>query len=197
MIEWVLFDIGGVFLHTGDADLERVAAAHGLTGRDLEEALHGPVWDRYKRGQMDEARFWAEVAEALPGRFDGRIDALREAIDRAERLDEGVAALARGLAGRCRVAALSNAGADLERRLSRFGIDGLFVHVLNSHRVRMAKPDTEIYMHTADVLGAAPAHVLFVDDKPRNTEAAGRLGFATHVFTGAASLAQEVARHLS
>lgn len=81
-----------------------------------------------------------------------------------------------------RVAMLSNAGPELERRLRRFGLAQLFHPVMNSHRIGMAKPNPMVFRHASERLHLAPDQILFVDDQARNINAAAQLGFHTHRF---------------
>ncbi len=58
----------------------------------------------------------------------------------------------------------------------REGWDGLFDAVVISGEVGMRKPEAEIYLHTAEVLGVAPADCVFVDDLGPNVRAAVAVG---------------------
>ena len=60
--------------------------------------------------------------------------------------------------------------------------------IVVSGRVGLVKPDPAIFELTRDRFGLDPARTVFVDDLPANVEAAQRLGFIGHVFSGAASL---------
>jgi putative hydrolase of the HAD superfamily len=120
----------------------------------------------------------------MPDSFCGTPASLRDEMDGVDTVNAPLAAWVRTLRPRYRVAAVSNAGADLERRLRRFEILDLFEWVVNSHRVQQAKPDPEIYARAAARLRLAPESILFVDDKERNTLAATELGFNTHVYRG-------------
>ena len=83
--------------------------------------------------------------------------------------------------------ALSNAGPELERRLTQFGRFHLFDDVVNSYRVRIAKPDEAIFHHSPALIGFPPDQVLFIDDKLRNTSVADTLGFHIYVYPDLAS----------
>ena len=56
----------------------------------------------------------------------------------------------------------------------------------------LMKPDAAIYEVLIGRAGLTPARTLFIDDSPRNVEAALRLGFLGHRFTGAGELAAEL-----
>lgn len=57
------------------------------------------------------------------------------------------------------------------------------------------KPDRRIYEIVLERTGLAASDLLFVDDSPRNIEAADALGFHTHHFTDPGALRAAVARH--
>jgi FMN phosphatase YigB (HAD superfamily) len=56
----------------------------------------------------------------------------------------------------------------------------------------LLKPDAAIYEVLIGRAGLTPSRALFIDDSPRNVEAAVRLGFHGHRFTGAGELAAEL-----
>ncbi len=56
----------------------------------------------------------------------------------------------------------------------------------------LLKPDAAIYEVMIARAGLDPARTLFIDDSPRNVEAAIRLGFHGHRFTGRDALAAEL-----
>ncbi|QQE78207.1 HAD family phosphatase [Alicyclobacillus sp. SO9] len=182
-IKLLLFDIGDVFLHRDLGQLHEEARQFGLSGSELHEVIYGPRWDRYKRGQLTEAELLLEIAGQLPSSLENRVVELLESSEKSVVLNESLVTLVGQLQPSYRVAALSNAGANLEARLEHFNIARLFELVVNSHWVRMAKPDEEIYRYTAEHLHLQPNEILFIDDKLRNTSVAEKLGFHTHVFT--------------
>ena len=72
---------------------------------------------------------------------------------------------------------LSNADNTLVRALrDAHGIDDLFDDIVVSADVGMAKPDARIYALSAQRLGLPPDECVFIDDLPRNVEAAREAG---------------------
>ena len=177
----VLFDIHGVFFLKSGPRLHAVAERVGVRADALTQAM-GSLWVTYRCGNLTEVEFWTAVIAKLPSTFRGTAGGLAAHMDHVDLVDEDLAAWARGLKNRYRLAALSNAGADLERRLDRFGLANVFEVVLNSHRVGLAKPDRAIYQLAIDRLGVRPWQILFVDDKERNTAVAREMGFRTHTY---------------
>lgn len=66
---------------------------------------------------------------------------------------------------------------------------GLFRGGVFSSRVRLIKPEPEIFVHTARVLGIAPADTLFIDDVAHNVAAARAAGWRALQFVDAAQCA--------
>jgi len=60
--------------------------------------------------------------------------------------------------------------------------------VVASGHERLIKPDPAIFRLASERFGYAPSDVLFVDDGPRNIEAARALGFDVHHFDDPAAL---------
>ena len=60
--------------------------------------------------------------------------------------------------------------------LARCGWLSNFAHHTFSHRLGIAKPEAAIYAHAAQGLATAPEHVLFIDDREDNIQAARQAG---------------------
>jgi len=77
-------------------------------------------------------------------------------------------------------------------------IDELFDPVLFSCRLRLAKPDEEIFAVALARLSQsagrklAPEDVLYVDDSPKNVEVATKLGFLGHCFENLEALSAKI-----
>jgi putative hydrolase of the HAD superfamily len=61
--------------------------------------------------------------------------------------------------------------------------------------LKSAKPDPECFQATLALLGAAPADVIFLDDRPDNVAGAAELGMVSFQFTEAAAARADLARH--
>lgn len=81
-----------------------------------------------------------------------------------------------------------------------FGLDELLSGAVISSEVRSRKPDAAIYRRLLDACGKAPADILFVDDRPKNVQAARALGITSIEFdaeTGYRDLAARIFGHWS
>ncbi|MFD1932078.1 HAD family hydrolase [Nonomuraea mangrovi] len=169
---WVLFDYGNVLsLPQPKADVEAMAAAAGAD-QDTFERGYWKHRLEFDRGTITPRAFWSlalnrdvgdeEVARLVELDVASWSHPNRDTVAVMERLP--------------RVALLSNAPDCVAD-----GIDGLpwMARVeprFYSARMRMTKPDPEIYLAVLDGLGAEPGEVTFVDDRLENIEAAERVG---------------------
>jgi FMN phosphatase YigB (HAD superfamily) len=89
-----------------------------------------------------------------------------------------------------RTALLSNAagGGSVRRRLG-----GWFDAQVFSGEAGVAKPDTEAFLLTADLLGLPPSACVFVDDAPRNVTGAVAAGMVGVHHTSTESTLTELA----
>lgn len=69
-----------------------------------------------------------------------------------------------------------------------------FAEIVVSGEVGLAKPDPRIFRLLLDRIGRAAGECLFIDDGPRNVEAAQELGFETIRFQSPGQLRSELRR---
>ncbi len=197
----IIFDYGNVLDYVDDqspwlARRDVLAAQFNMTGDTLWKLLYETQpWQDCKRGRITYAEFWNRILSPL-----GIIDADKQA-DFVSRLFEGrdwinpdMARLMRELKPRYRLAVLSNTfDPEMEVRITdQHGLKEIFDVVVSSAAVGLAKPEAEIYTLTLERLSIAPGEGLFVDDMPRNTQAAEALGIPSIVFTTPTELRREL-----
>jgi len=140
-------------------------------GRSFEEACALLVRDHPDKRSLIEA--WPlRYDETMAGPMAGTVEILAELRAREVPLY-----------------ALSNWSAEtFPRAQARFPFLGWFRGVVISGALRMAKPDPEIYRHLLDTYKLHAEDIVFIDDAPRNVEAAAALGMRAVRFTDAAAL---------
>ncbi len=198
MIKGIIFDFGGVFNNAhetldGFAD---AAQQFGHTPQALYDLFYnGPAWQAAKLGQMTSTAYWRQMMAELGLDPQCDVDAFRAGLFAGEELNAAVVALAQRLGARYPLALLSNATDELEMLLEqRFGIHHLFQVVVNSATAGVAKPDPAAYHLALKGLDLQPHEALFIDDKPRNIDAAEALGIPSILFTDAPALEAELRR---
>ncbi len=194
-IKAVLFDYGLVL--SGPPDPDAWAEMLAVFGTS-EEAFHAAYWTPrhdYDRGTLNGNTYWHQVAQILAHQLSAEEHQQLLAADVAlwTRPNEPMIDWAAQLqAAGVRTGILSNLGDAMETGiLARFSWLGDFAHHTFSHRLHLAKPEAAIYAHAAQGLQTSPEHVLFIDDRQENIEAAHEVGmqaiqYLNHQqFTGA------------
>jgi len=199
----VVFDLGAVLLAWEPTRLVQThLAPHAPTeaaAAALGKALfHHDDWTSFDCGtrSLDDAiaRMAARLSlpadrlHAMLGTLGDRLEAIDVTADMLEQL------FAHREAGQpLRLYYLSNMPAPYAQHLERtHHFLGLFRGGVFSSRVGMIKPESEIFVHTAAVLGLEPAQTLFIDDVLHNVEAARAAGWQALQFVGSDACAAEL-----
>lgn len=156
-----------------------------------EEMLHHGYWKfrhAYDRGDLNGLAYWEQVAASAGTVFTPeQVAGLMEAdVDLWTRLNTPMLDWAQKLqrAG-VRTGILSNIGdAMTDGLLKKFEWLCDFHHCTWSYRLRLAKPEEEIYRAAAASLETAPEKILFIDDKAENIEAAQKAGMQAIQYSG-------------
>lgn len=196
---WVVLDYGGVLCTDQPAaDRRELAAAAGVDPDDARAVADfwAAYWrDRpgYDRAELSAADYWRGVLGRTPA---------AEELARIDEVDVGswlhpqpatlavVDALARDGVG---LALLSNAPRSLADAVDELGWTRPIPHRFYSCRLRATKPDPGAYGAVLAALGAEPATVTFVDDRPENVAGAQAVGMRGVLFTDPATLAADLA----
>ncbi|MFZ0324882.1 MAG: HAD-IA family hydrolase [Actinomycetes bacterium] len=153
----------------------RVAMAEWFGDAGYAEATFNPV-HALERGELEVPDFEEQLVERLR-RSDGTALPAEGLLVRMfarfeHRADMAGLVLRARAAGRA-TALLSNSWGD---QYLRSGWDEMFDVVVISGEVGMRKPESRIFLHTAERLGLDPHECVFVDDTLTNVRAAAELG---------------------
>ena len=183
-IHAVLFDFGKVLSKspnpTAWASLRELA---GLTEDELEHR-YWQYRDDYDAGLLTGDAYWLRIAPQTPS--PETLAALKAAdvslwTDMNMPMLHWVDRLHR--AG-FRTGILSNMpDAMAEGICAQFDWIGNFDHAVWSYAYKMRKPQPAIYALAAEGLATPPEHILFIDDKPENTQAAEAFGMQAIIYT--------------
>ena len=184
----LLLDVMGTMVF--DPFLTCVPAFFGMTLEQLLREKHPTAWVDFELGAIDEETF-------LPRFFrDGRRydhDGFKQMMRSRYAWLPGMEPLVSELhASGIEMHTLSNYTSwyrmiEERTQLSRF-VRWTFV----SCDMHVRKPDPNAYLHASAALGKPVEACLFVDDRPRNCEAARELGMPAIVFRDAAQLRQDL-----
>jgi putative hydrolase of the HAD superfamily len=194
----LIFDFGNVlafFDYTTACEV--IGGAVGLPGTDVlrraRSAGLNPLVQRYERGEV--------TSEAFAGEFCGLLGAevpyetFAAAWADIFRLNEPVAALARGLKDRGYPLVLGSNTNELHathfRRQFAAALAPFDALVL-SYEVGHIKPSAAFYHACARAAGTPPADCVFIDDLPENVEGARSAGLKGVLYRDVSSLADEL-----
>jgi putative hydrolase of the HAD superfamily len=198
VIRAVIFDFGGVL--GLPQDHARIATMASLCGLSTEkfQSVYGRDRSELDRGTLSAEEYWRRILEI------GGIAADPDLIARIEREDSlGWTRInqvvvhwgAELRAARYRTAILSNmpsAKLSFMRASGSFGWIKDFQPAIFSCEYHLVKPEPEIYRLCLEKLAVDPEGCIFLDDVPRNVEAARALGIHALHFRSAAAGAAEL-----
>ena len=190
MIENVVFDYGDTLIRF---DMDAMLAAYVPDAAD--RALMAPVlfdrlyWDPLDVGAISREALLSHARTRLPRRL---WDALTLAYDNwYYHTPEvpGMAALVKRLKTvyKKRLFLLSNISVEFAAHTAELPILRPFDGLVLSGPLGVAKPDPAIFRYLLDTYGLEPAACCFVDDRPKNVEAANALGIRGLLFDGDAA----------
>jgi putative hydrolase of the HAD superfamily len=185
-MSWVLFDYGGVICTPQpDSDVARLASAAGAPVPAFCDAYWAHRLD-YDRAELDGTTYWQKVAAGVGRSFTAAQVAELIRLDIASwlHLRAGTVTLIEDVAAAgYRLALLSNAPAEVAEVVAGLPVAAHFEHCVFSYSLRSVKPEPECYRAVLALLGAGPADVAFLDDRPENVAAAQALGIRSVQFT--------------
>ncbi len=196
----VLLDLGGVFLDWDPRYLYRKLFGDDVEGmEDFLANVCTPAW----HSEQDRGRSISEACAERRAKFPEHAEMIDAWGERAEEMISGVIlgsveVFAELKATGVPCYALSNMEREnWERRIQIYDFLGWFDGYFISGLEGVIKPDPEYFERALERLDLEADEVVFIDDRPDNTAAAGALGIPAVVFTSPEALRGElVARGL-
>ena len=186
MIELYIFDMGGVVSLNTDV-IVRITEHLGIDGELWREMLEGEII-ALQAGSINSEQFWQRVFTLTGLRVEEDLwGSFFHPQPNAE-----VIQMIRELKQEARVVAGTNTIEAHYRLHELRGDYDIFDRVYASQRIGLVKPDPAFYTHILDSEGCAPARTVFVDDFPKNVDAARRLGIHGLLYTEAGRLKREI-----
>jgi putative hydrolase of the HAD superfamily len=183
---WLLFDYGGVICtHQRDSDVALLASVAGVPVPAFCDAYWAHRLD-YDWAELDGTTYWQKVAAGVGRSFTAAQVAELIRLDIASwlHLQPGTVTLIEDLAAAgYRLALLSNMPAEVAEVVAGLPVAARFEHCVFSSSLGSVKPQPECYRAVLAMLGAAPADVLFLDDRSENVAGAQALGIRSVQFT--------------
>jgi 2-haloacid dehalogenase len=193
-IEAVVFDLGGVLIDWDPRYMYRQLFADPADMEEFLASVCTPDWHR----AHDLGADITQSCEQLALRYPEHRDMIMVWAERGEemvagQLDDTVELLSELKASGMPCYALSNMEPDaFEVRLARFGFMQWFDGHVISGLEGVAKPDRRIFEILLHRHGLRPERCVFIDDQPRNVDAARDLGLAALHFSSVPQLRHDL-----
>lgn len=192
-VRGVAFDWGGVFT-VGTFDgraIARLARLFALDETTVRPAYLG-LMELFEVGGFDLPTFARRLARELGREIGVDVDegAFRTAFLDAPRERPAMYALLAGLPADLAVGMLSNNAPVLCDRVRDDPRCARIERFVFSNEIGVRKPDPAAFVALAEALQLPPHEIAFVDDAPRNVEAAGALGFVALLLDQPAAFAE-------
>jgi len=179
----IFFDLGGVILRTEyQAPREQLAERLNLTYEDISKIVFESETSRQASlGEISVEEHWRAVTRKLrlPA---SKAESIRTEFFAGDVLDRELLDFIRSLRPRFKIGAISNAWGDMRDYIVKNQFDDAFDELILSAEVHMMKPQPEIYQLALKQAGVGAKEAVFVDDTPKNVEAAVALGLHGIVF---------------
>lgn len=196
----IFWDIGGVLLTNGWDHNQRklVFDQFSLSDEDREdfEKRHAVENDPWEKGAIDFDGYLGRTLFSGPRPFSPA--AVKQAIEAQSVLlpDSAMPILEELHArGQVRMGQLNNESRELnDMRIERFGLKEVLSTFICSGYVGLRKPNPAIYRLALEVVQAPASETIFIDDRPKNADAARALGMHGIAYTGSAALRAELAQ---
>ncbi|MCM0604533.1 MAG: HAD family phosphatase [Xanthomonadaceae bacterium] len=189
----IIFDFGGVIL---PINFQRTINAFKVLGMELDSNFgflsQSPIFDQWDKGLVDTQQILRFFRSKLSGNernktSDAALVSAWNAIlgqiplHRVEWLEKLSAKLPLFLFSNTNHIHIDRLR-EVDPLMPRF--EKVFKKAYYSYEMRMRKPDADGFLKIASEQGLKIEHTLFVDDHPKNIEAASKLGFQTLHCTG-------------
>ncbi|MCW3071059.1 MAG: HAD-superfamily hydrolase, subfamily variant 3 [Bacteroidetes bacterium] len=187
----IIFDFGGVIINI---DYKLTAAAFqnmGLSNFDelFSKAKQNQLFDLYEKGLITSHEFRTELrsafnmkptAELVTNAWNAMLlDLPRERLDFLEKLKSTHRTFLLSNTNELHIDAIFHA---LEKDMAIPDLSVYFEKMYLSYKVKMRKPDAEIFQLVLRENRLQAKETLFIDDSPQHIEAAKRLGIQTYLL---------------
>ena len=190
----IIFDIGGVTLSWSN-DL---FLSHSFNDKkDYDTAynyiLNTPLWARLDKGTISHKEA-IKISSEKSGLHESTVEKFIDSVPDVLQPIEATIDIIRELKGKGhKLYVLSNMGIEAAASIEeKYNFWEFFDGIMFSARVKMVKPDDEIFLHIAEKYDLNINNTIFIDDTEKNIKTASKLGFKTIHFDSSEQCREEL-----
>lgn len=190
--EAILFDLDGVLCSTDEYHYRAWKALADRLGTPFDHETNNRLRGVSRMQSLDillekcDHTFTAEEKEAMATEKNEMYRALLSQMGPAD-LAPKIKQTLDTLRGKGLLLAIGSSSKNAPLILRRIGLDGYFDAVADGNCITKSKPDPEVFLKAAAMLGVPPAHCLVVEDAVAGAEAARAGGMAVACVGDAAA----------
>ncbi|MCK4257398.1 MAG: HAD family phosphatase [Halanaerobiales bacterium] len=197
MISNIVFDLGNVLLNFKPKEY----LADNFSDADLVEELYQQIFCSAEWLELDRGTLSIEeVIRIIGQRHPENLKAIEKVLFNWEELltpiESSVEILCELKEKGYKIYALSNFHLKAFHEVSeRYDFFKLFNGKVISSKIKLLKPEPEIYQYLINEHGIEPEETIFIDDSKENIEAAKKFGIKTIHFTASTDLKKELEKY--
>lgn len=193
MIKNIIFDIGNVLVSYDPQTYFSQFFDEELNAFIFEKVFESKEWFDVDQGIINEQQASSILQKKLPG-YEKQVQFCIEQWKSLMQLKEDSFALLQKLKEEgFHIYILSNIGEEsYQDCVERFPFFDLVDGGVYSYQERLLKPDEKIYSCLMDRYELLPGECIFMDDVPKNIDAANAMGIHGIIFTDAATAEKEI-----
>ena len=165
---------------------------------DFFDVIHSDPFNRwlkkygYKReGKLEESSRLADIGHISEEEFYKRLslhsgqslESVKAVFGNINLVDKELVKFIETLHANYKIGLLTNSTSEyLQPILELHNLNRLFDEIVVSAEIGLLKPDAEIFDHILKKLKVKPENAVFIDDNPKNTEAAVAMGLSAVVY---------------
>lgn len=199
LVHAVIWDMGGVLVRTEDfGPRQKLAEQYGLTMAEIDTLVFGTEENNLAQlGKISHVEHWKSVGQEL-GLGTEEVKEFEKQFFAGDVLDlELIETIREHKKNGFHTTLLSNALSNLrEVIVNEWQAEDAFQDMIISAEVGLMKPDPAIYQLTLEKIGFAADESVFIDDMPRNIQAAREAGMHGVVFETPSQTLEELEKLL-
>ncbi len=189
----IFFDLGGVIVRTEhQAPREYLAERLHMSYEDINKIVFDSETARKASiGEVSVEEHWLAVTRKLrlP---DSEADSVRNEFFGGDAIDRDLLDFIRALRPRYKVGVISNAWGDMRDYVRKNRFEDAFDTLVISAEIGSMKPHPEIYQFALKQFQVEAKDAAFIDDMPKNIEAANALGMHGILFRNPAQVKKDL-----